>query len=176
MPQSPRISQWTGGTTLFKAQQSALETASRLNSAALNCAIDLHKTWFELLQRHMMHYASLPQRLVECRTPQEVFSVQADVVGKTTEEIKEGLSAQAGAIGRASQDYKEGLDQLASIGEEMANRAGQVVEQGAKAARAMTKQAGQAMEQRPQAAQKAARGETKSSRAEGESRGQAHRH
>jgi methyl-accepting chemotaxis protein len=170
MMETHGTSQSREGPTPLEAQQSALELASWLNSSAVNYALDLYKTWFELAQRQATKYASLPQRLAECRNPQEVFFLQADVIEKATQDVREGLSTQSSAIGRAAKGCKEGLDRFARVGEEMANTAGKTIEQMAQAAQPMMKQAGQAIEQGKQAAQRAARSEAQASRSGTESR------
>ncbi len=153
MHRPPPVLKLPDQTSLLQAQQSALGMATELNSLALTYALDLNKSWLELMQKQVMKFAGFPQRLSECQTPQEVFLLQAGIAGNAAQDLKEGLAAQAGVIIRVTQDYKDGLDRLAQIGEDMAKRADQALEKGAEAAHAMTKQASDAIEKGRQTAQ-----------------------
>src|SRR5258705_9818027 len=82
--------------TFFEAQR----TAWGLNDLALNYALELNKTLLNLWKEQIGHCAAWPQRVAECRTAEEVVRVHADLIGKTT------------------QDYKQGFDRLAGAGEE----------------------------------------------------------
>jgi hypothetical protein len=163
------IPQSLDGTPLFQAQRSAMEMASKLNALALDYAVELNRTWFELAQKHIKQYARLPHRLAECRTPADVYFAQTDMIGKATKEYKEDLAACADMIGKATQGYKEGLDQLANMGEEMVQGTGQVLHQGQEAAQTLASQTARSMELGMEDASqsgKGARTSSRSSRAE----------
>jgi hypothetical protein len=150
-------SQSRDGTTLFEAQRSAMEMASKLSALALDYAVELNKTWFELAQKHIKQYANLPRRLAECRTPEEVYFAQTDIIGKATQDYKQDLTAYADMIGKATQGYKEGLDQLVSMGEGMAQETGRVLRQGQEAAQSLASQTTRSMERGQEAAEAASR-------------------
>jgi hypothetical protein len=105
--------------TFFQAQQSFLDAAARLTNLSHNFATELTRTWLDLWQRQVRQSAIWPQRLAECRTPQEFVTVHADLIGQTT------------------QDYKEGFDRLAGVGEDIARETGMVMREGQEAVRHM---------------------------------------
>jgi hypothetical protein len=112
---------------LLEAQQMAWETMARLNNLSYNYAMELNRTWLGLVKDQWSHYAAWPQRLAECRTPDEVVRAHADL------------------IGQATHDYKEGFDRLAAAGEEIARETGKAVQGGEEAARSMAGETAKAM-------------------------------
>jgi Phasin protein len=102
---------------LIEAQQMTLETMARLSNLTYNYAMELNKTWLDLCKDQWSHYSAWPQRLAECRTPDEVVKAHADL------------------IGQATQDYKQGFDRLAAAGEEIARETSNAMERGQDAVR-----------------------------------------
>jgi hypothetical protein len=175
MQQSSIASQGRSAEFLAQAQKSALEMASQLGTLAFNYAMELNKTWFELTQNHLKQYASFPHRLAHCRTPEEVFSAQADLIGRATNEYKERLSAHASMIEKATQGYKEGVDQLANFGQRVAREAERAVQQAQELAQDSTRKAVRSAEEVQQGLKSRARGGSKSERPDSEKEDQAQR-
>ncbi len=153
MQQSSTDPQRPATDALAQAQRSALEMASQLGTLTLNYAMELNRTWFELAQNQLKHFASFPQRLAQCRTPDEVVSVQADLISQATSEYKQGLSAHASMIEKAARNYKEGLDRLASFGETIGAEAGNAMREGQRFVQETSKRAARAAEEERQASQ-----------------------
>jgi Phasin protein len=107
---------------LLEAQQTAWETIARLGNITCNCAMDLNVAWLGLWKDQLAHGVTWPQRLAECRTPDDVVRVQADL------------------IGQATQDYKQEFDRLAAAGEEVARETGEAIKSAQEAARSMAEQ------------------------------------
>ena len=126
MPSYFREMPFSEPKALIEAQQMTLETMARLSNLTYNYAMELNKTWLGLCKDQWSHYAAWPQRLAECRTPNEVVKAHADL------------------IGQATQDYKQGFDRLAAAGEEIARETGNAMERGQDAVRNMTEQAAMA--------------------------------
>jgi predicted phage tail protein len=139
------------GTTLLEAHRSAIEMASKLSALALNFAVDLNRTWFELVQKHVKQYSSMPQRLAQCRTPEEVYFAHTDLIEKATQDYKKDLTACADMVSKATQGYKEGLDQIAGMGEQMGREASRAMRQGHETAQSFANQASRTVERGKQA-------------------------
>lgn len=164
MQPSSRNFQSREETPLLEAQRSAIEMASKFNTLAVNYAVDLNKTWFDLLQKQVQQYSILPQRLAECRTPEEVYFAQKDLIEKATQSYKQDLSTYADMVGKATQSYKEGLDQLASVGELLRREATRTVRQGQKAVQTFASETSRTVKGGREAAESAARGQRSSGR------------
>jgi uncharacterized membrane-anchored protein YhcB (DUF1043 family) len=108
---------------IFQAQQSVIRTGARMSKLAFDYTLELSRTWFELWQKQVKQLSDLPQRLIECQSPEEVVSANAELIEKTT------------------QDYREGFNRLAAVGQEMAQEARQTAERGFERARAAAQQA-----------------------------------
>jgi hypothetical protein len=107
---------------LLEAQQTACETMARFGNITYNCAMDLNMAWLGLWKDQLAHGATWPQRLAECRTPDDVVKIQADL------------------IGQATQDYKQGFDRIAAAGEEIARETGKAIKSAQEAAQSMAEQ------------------------------------
>jgi hypothetical protein len=147
MNQSPNNAQSQNSATLLEAQQSALEMASRLSALTYNFAVELNKNWFEWTQKQIRQFANVQHRFATSRTPEEVFSAQAEMINQATQDYKEGLSAHADLIEKATQNYKVGLDQLANAGQTMSHEAGRAMAQVQETARSAMTSAAKGMNQ-----------------------------
>jgi hypothetical protein len=104
----------------FQAQQAAWETTARLSDLAYNYVAEFNKAWLGVWKEQLGQCAEWPQRLAECRTPEEVVKAHADL------------------IGQATRDCKQGVDRLAHAGEEMAREAAQAIKSEQESVRGMT--------------------------------------
>jgi phage-related minor tail protein len=166
MNQFPNNAQSQNSATLLEAQQSALEMASKLSALTYNFAVELNKNWFEWTQKQIRQFASVQHRFATSRTPEEVFSAQAEMINQATQDYKEGLSAHADLIEKATQNYKEGLDQLANAGQAMSHEAGRAMAQVQESARSAMTSAAKGMNQAEQDTESRARGKGRGGRAE----------
>ncbi len=108
--------------TILQTQQSFIDAATRLTNLAHNYSTELTRTWLDLWQRQIRQSAMWPQRLAECRTPHEIVTAHADMIGQTT------------------QDYKEGFNRLADVGEDIARETGKAMQEGQEAVRQMAQE------------------------------------
>jgi hypothetical protein len=104
----------------FEAQQAAWDTTARLSDLAYNYSLEFNKTWIGVWKEQISQCTEWPQRLAECRTPEEVVKAHADL------------------ISQAARECKQGFDHLAHMGEELAREAGQAIRSEQDAARGMT--------------------------------------
>jgi hypothetical protein len=117
-----------GGPKVFlETQEMALVAMQKLGALSYNYTMELNKTWLSLCKDQLSHYAAWPQRLAASRTPDEVVSVYADL------------------IGQATQDYKQGFDRLAAASSEMAKETEKALESGQDAAREMVEKTAKAV-------------------------------
>ncbi len=175
MSQSQNKSQLRNPVTLLEAQQSALDMMSKLGALSFNFALDLHKTWFAWTQNQIMQYANGQNRLAHCRTTEEIFSVQSEMLAMATQDYKEGLSTQADLIRKTSQEYKERLDALAGAGETISVEASRAFEENQQSALSNLSQTDREMDRSEQEARNRGKAKGKTSRPEADVEDQAQR-
>lgn len=106
----------------FEAQRYAMESGAKLNTIAFNYAMEVNKALFEIGQKTLRDYTSLQHRLVQCRSPEEFVTTQAEIVEKTANE------------------YKEGFDRIANLSSEIGRKATKAMQEAEDSMRNMAKQ------------------------------------
>lgn len=95
--------------TLFAFNRHALESFADLTGRTIERSAALNAVWGKLLQKRMEQNVALPQKLADCRTPDDYFRICAEW-------------AQV-----AVTQYQEGFDSMARIGQDIQREAADVV-------------------------------------------------